>query len=490
MNHDKFPPGWSEVRLDEVADFNPGIDKSQFGPTDELPFVPMPAVEAKSGKIDTSERRPFSKVKNGFTAFATGDVLFAKITPCMENGKMAVVPPLPRGVGFGTTEFHVLRATEALDKLYLYYFVSSAALRHEAQHHMTGAVGQRRVPKRFLETKLFPLPPLPEQQRIVDKIETLFAELDKGEEGLRGVQKLLVRYRQSVLQAAVTGKLTADWRAANGAAQETGRDLLARILNQRRERWQGSGKYKEPVEPNTHGLPDLPCDWAWASLDQLLCHLTSGSRDWKQYYGKGSGTFIMAQNVRPMRFDLGERFSVNPPPNSADAVRSQARLDDLLITIVGANTGDVCRFPLDADEHYVCQSVALIRLVETELSPFIELYLSSKGAGRDQLERHIYGAGRPHLGFEQLRSIAIPLPPKRERDEMMNIVSEAFSNLTHVEDACRTEISRSPALRESILKDAFSGKLVPQDPSDEPAAMLLERLGARTPKSKFRRAAA
>jgi type I restriction enzyme S subunit len=230
MEASELPSGWCKVRLDEVVHFNPGIDKSQFGPTDELPFVPMPSVEAESGKIDTSGRRLFSHVKNGFTAFATGDVLFAKITPCMENGKMAVVPPLPDGVGFGTTEFHVLRPSRAVNKHFLYHFVSSAAFRHEAQHHMTGAVGQKRVPKRFLETKAFLLPPLAEQERIVEKIEALFAELDKGEEALREVQKLLSRYRQSVLKAAVTGELTADWRSANGPPNESGQDLLARIL--------------------------------------------------------------------------------------------------------------------------------------------------------------------------------------------------------------------------------------------------------------------
>jgi len=474
----ELPDGWCAVSLGEIADFNPGIDKDALSPDELVPFVPMHAVEAKTGRIDTSERRPFSKVKSGFTSFATGDVLFAKITPCMENGKMAIVPPLPKSIGFGTTEFHVLRPRGGVDPRLLYYFVSSSALRHEAQHHMTGAVGQKRVPRRFLEAKQFRLPPLAEQERIVEKIETLFSELDKGEETLRAVQELLARYRKSVLKAAVTGALTADWRAANGTHAETGNKLLNRILKHRRETWQGRGRYADPVAPDIRGLPPLPDGWAWASLDQLVSHLTSGSRDWKQYYGRGSGTFIMAQNVRPMHFDLSDRFRVDPPKDGPDAKRSEVRKNDLLITIVGANTGDVCLFPLDVGEHYVCQSVALMRLATPELASFVELFLSGKGAGRDQLEKHIYGAGRPHLGFEQLRSVSIPLPPPSETIELMERVVALLSNLGRVEDACREGAMRSAALRQSILKDAFTGKLVPQDPADEPAEALLARIVA------------
>src|SRR5690606_20632538 len=111
-----------------------------------------------------------------------------------------------------------------------------------------------------------PVAPLNEQRRIVEKIETLFARLDKGEEALRDVQKLLARYRQSVLKAAVTGQLTADWRAENAHRLEHGRDLLARILQTRRETWQGRGKYKEPAAPYTTGLPELPEGRVWATV--------------------------------------------------------------------------------------------------------------------------------------------------------------------------------------------------------------------------------
>ncbi len=134
-----------------------------------------------------------------------------------------------------------------------------------------------------------------------------------------------------------------------------------------------------------------------------------------------------------------------------------------------------------------------MRLVEPDLSRFVELYLSGKGAGRDQLEKHIYGAGRPHLSFEQLRSIAVPLPPNNEREELMGIVNETLSNLDHLRSACNDEAKRSAGLRQSVLKAAFSGKLVPQDPSDEPADKLLERIRtarAEKPKGKRKKAAA
>lgn len=349
------------------------------------------------------------------------------------------------------------------------------------------------ISKGVLNSHAIPVAPLNEQRRIVEKVETLFARLDKGEEALLEVQKLLARYRQSVLKAAVTGELTADWRAENAHRLEHGRDLLARILQTRRETWDGRGKYKEPVAPDTTDLPELPEGWVWASIDQLLVRLTSGSRAWKKYYGRGDGTFIMAQNVRPMRFDLTQRFAVDPPPDSPDAIRSEVQREDILITIVGANTGDVCRFPLDEREYYVCQSVALLRLVDVELSPFVEMYLSGKGAGRDQIETFIYGAGRPHLGFEELRAIKVPLPPKVERAEIVARINEEFERLAQVEAICQTELARSAALRQSILKDAFSGRLVPQDPADEPAAALLERIKearAAAPRKPRRKACA
>ena len=116
----------------------------------------MPAVEAESGVIDVDETKKFSNVKKGYTAFQERDVLFAKITPCMENGKMAVVPSVKNDLSFGSTEFHVLRSYRGISPQYVYYFVSSKLFRIEAEHYMTGAVGQRRVPAPWLSAVEIP----------------------------------------------------------------------------------------------------------------------------------------------------------------------------------------------------------------------------------------------------------------------------------------------------------------------------------------------
>lgn len=256
----------------------------------------MGAVEAENGHIDVSAMRPYSEVRKGYTAFVPGDVLFAKITPCMENGKMAVVPDLPNSVGCGSTEFRVLRAKEGISPDYIYYFVSSKSFRFEAEHKMTGAVGQKRVPTSFVAEHTLPLPPLPEQHRIVARIEELFSELDASVESLTRARALLGLYRQSLLKAAFQGKLTADWRAANPDKLEPPETLLSRIRKEREARyakaledWEAEAKARgqngdvtrrpnrprrpDPVSPVSYAelseLPALPCEWAYLRPSEM-----------------------------------------------------------------------------------------------------------------------------------------------------------------------------------------------------------------------------
>ena len=167
----KLPLGWELTEIKDISEVNPRSDKSAMRDNLEVSFVPMPAVSARNGFIDVTQNRPFSEVKKGYTGFLEGDVLFAKITPCMENGKMAVVPKVINGYGFGSTEFHVLRPKHGIDAVYLYYFISSEYFRGNAAHNMTGAVGQKRVPAAYIKKSKIPVAPLTEQKRIVAEIE-------------------------------------------------------------------------------------------------------------------------------------------------------------------------------------------------------------------------------------------------------------------------------------------------------------------------------
>ena len=146
---------------------NPRAGRTGYPEGMVVSFVPMAAVDERLGAITVREERPFAEVSKGFTSFEEGDVLFAKITPCMENGKVALARNLTNGIGRGSTEFHVLRPKDLVLGEYIYHFVRQARFREEAKRNFTGTAGQQRVPKSFMKNALVPVPPLNEQRRIV-----------------------------------------------------------------------------------------------------------------------------------------------------------------------------------------------------------------------------------------------------------------------------------------------------------------------------------
>ena len=206
----ELPAGWEIKKISDIAKINPTLpNKEVIDRNLIVQFLPMKLVEEIVNKIHLTETRKFVDVlKGSYTPFINNDIIFAKVTPCMENGKIAIVNNLINGIGFGSSEFHVLRCNEKMLNRYLHRFIVQDKFRNEAQKAMTGAVGLRRVPKQFIENYLIPVPnTLEEQSKIIQEIESRLSVCDKIEESIeQGLQQAAV-LRQSILKKAFEGKL-------------------------------------------------------------------------------------------------------------------------------------------------------------------------------------------------------------------------------------------------------------------------------------------
>ncbi|HEY8423123.1 MAG TPA: restriction endonuclease subunit S, partial [Thermoclostridium sp.] len=226
-----FEREWEENLLGEICEINPKrISTKELDDDIEVSFVPMSSVSDIKGVIEQPLVKKLAEVKKGFTNFSVGDVIFAKITPCMENGKSAVVENLMNGIGFGSTEFHVLRCSERLYNRYLYHLVRWKKFRDEARQVMTGAVGQQRVPKEFLEQYTINTPPVKEQIEIVRILDNLLEKEQKARELCDIIIKNIEQLKKSILARAFRGELN-----TNNPGEESALELLKEVIQERME---------------------------------------------------------------------------------------------------------------------------------------------------------------------------------------------------------------------------------------------------------------
>jgi type I restriction enzyme S subunit len=317
---------------------------------------------------------------------------------------------------------------------YVYYYLKGS--KQLAEKRASGTTFLELSGKAFGLLPL-PIPPLNEQRRIVAKIEELFSELDKGVESLKTAREQLKIYRQAVLKHAFEGKLTAQWREGN----------------------------------NKHD------SWSETTLGSLLSYLTSGSRGWADYYSSEGDLFIRAQNLKYDRLELEDVAYVQLPDKS-EGMRTRVEIGDLLITITGANVTKTGCVQHNLGKAYVSQHVALCRPIESVSTEFLYWYLIAETFGRKQLNELAYGAGKPGLNLNNIRSVKVSLPCLKEQKQIVLQIRNLLSIEDNLADSIDVELQRVELLRQSILKKAFSGQLVPQDPTDEPAAVLLDRIRA------------
>ncbi|WP_437913851.1 restriction endonuclease subunit S [Sorangium sp. So ce302] len=243
----------------------------------------------------------------------------------------------------------------------------------------------------------------------------------------------------------------------------------------RDDRWKA--KYEEPQTPSTSELPQVPEGWARTCLGQITSLVTSGSRGWGDRYSDVGPFLVRTQDIKTDRLVL-ENVARVDLTGSEEGTRTRVKKGDLLVTITGANVTKTASVVMDLGEAYVSQHVGLVRPILVESAAFLHAWIVSPTHGRRRLEQVAYGAGKPGLNLDNLRELPIALPPLSEQRRILAEIDRLLSVAEEVEQAVRAQLTRAQLLRQSVLKSAFEGKLVPQDPNDEPASALLDRLRA------------
>ncbi len=483
MSKTALPRGWTEARLTEVAEINP--PNPDVPPDDDtlVSFVPMAAVQVMARGIATSETRPWRKVRKGYKRFQDGDVLFAKITPCMENGKLAVATELHNGVGAGSTEFHVLRPSSAIRSDLLAYYLLRDDFRASARSKMKGTAGQLRVPQQFLETQRLPVPPPPEQKQIVERINSYFSRLDHVTAALEQVQRSLNRYRASILKAAVEGRLVpteAEFGRAEGRDYEPASVLLKRILAERRRRWEEAelarmtvagktptndkwkARYKNPVAPDVAALPPLPEGWCWARVGEVGDVQLGRQRSPKRAVGPNMRPYMRAANVTWNGISLHDVKEMDFTPEEFETYA--LRRGDLLLSEASGSASEVGKPAIWNDEVAdCCFQNTLIRVRAAEaLAPFLHLHFY-KDALTGAIARAARGVGIHHLGAKTLSDWEVHLPPLDEQRRIVETVDSYFTQLDHVTVTLERVERNLKGYRASILRAAFTGQLAGRD---------------------------
>lgn len=419
-----LPSGWIKSKLGDVVAFNPkhpaGCNKDQL-----ISFVPMSAVDEHLGQITDSVDRPLRDVWTGYTHFADGDVIFAKITPCMENGKTAIVHGMRNGLACGSTEFYVLRSLGAILPAYLWRYLRQNSFRATAQAQMTGAVGQQRVPKHYLEEYEFSLPPLAEQRRIVARLDALTSRLARTRAELERTLNLAKRFRLRVIEGVFRQFAAGDMARI---------DEICRV---------GTGS--TPKRGNSRYYHGGTIPW-----------VTSG---------------VVNQDVVSEPTELITKAAVTETNCKVFPAGS------LLVALYGEGKtrGKVTRLAIEAATNQAL--AALYDFDETRVEPeWVHLFLEGR---YEETRNQAAGGVQPNLNLGIVKAIQMPVPDIAEQKAALSSIKVAFARADRLEAEAARSRKLLDRLESAILAKAFKGELLPQDPNDEPASVLLDRIRAQ-----------
>jgi len=358
------------VPISEVYEINPSFHRDGIAEDTSVSFIPMAAINETSGMIAVMEERPLQDVVKNFTPFLEGDVLFAKITPCMENGKVVIARDLKNGIGFGSTEFHVFRPKGDVISEWLFYFMRRVSFRKAAEQNMTGSAGQKRVPRQFFDRALIPVPPKQIQNKVVTILSKVEATLEKRRQAIRLLDEFL---------------------------KSTFLEMFGDPIRNSKK-WQ-TLKVSEFCETTSGGTPD-----------RTRPEYFDGGIPWIKSGELKNGYVLSTEETLS---EIGFRNS------------SAKRLptDTILIAMYGATVGEVGLLKINGAT--TNQAVAAV-IPDPKKADFLYLFHFFQKVANYLIAKRV-GGGQPNISQKIIRELKVSLPPLAMQKEFSSIVK-------HIED--------------------------------------------------------
>ncbi|MDB6123650.1 MAG: Type restriction enzyme StySPI specificity protein [Pedosphaera sp.] len=496
MSSRSLPSNWIEVELKALVPSNgiftdgDWVESKDQDPEGEVRLIQL--ADIGDGRFRNKSARFLTKAKAkelGCTYLQAGDILIARMPDPL--GRACLFPLTGNEKYVTVVDVCVVRvAEETISSRFITYLINSGAIRQQIQGFESGTT-RKRISGKNLARILIPLPPLAEQRRIVAKIEELFSELDKGIENLKQALAQLTVYRQALLKHAFEGHLTADWRKVHASELESADQLLASIRTERRRRWEeaqmkvyaDSGKqppknwrdrFKLPNPPDPGNLPTLPVSWIWANLGEcFVVEVGATPSRANPLFWNGTIPWVSSGEVQFCHvLETREKITEQGLANSSTQVNP---VGSVILNMIGEGKtrGKAGVLKIAACNNQNC---AAIWVSETSIPPLFIYYLLL--FRYNQTRQLGSGNNQPAMNKSIVEQIAFPLAPQREQETIVQHLSEQLSVVDNLESDIDANLQKSEALRQSILKKAFAGELVPQDPNDEPASELLARIRA------------
>lgn len=462
----KIPDHWVQVRVDQISEIIRGVSYKKEVSNDTLLENHLPILRAtniQEDKLILDRDLVFipEKIIKPDQLLKVGDIVV-----CISSGSKNLVGKAAQlnndWIGSFGTFCATIRFKPQVNKKFGGFFFNSPIYREKIKEKSSG-ININNIRTGQLGEISFPLPPFPEQESIVSKIEELFTQLDAAEAALKRAKNNLKRYKQSLLQAAVTGELTREWREAHKDELEPASKLLERIKAERRAKWEAEirakgkdpakEKYKEPSPPDTSDLPELPDGWCWVRISQIADHRLGKMLDKEKNEGKFM-PYLRNANVQWFNFDLSDLKSIKVESEELDNI--SIKKGDLVI----CEGGEPGRSAVWRNDYSIVIQKALHRVrFQKGIKPEYVNYYLAFDADTGKLERYFIGSTIKHFTGESLSKYILALPSYNEQLEILELVDNYFSKVKLLHHLCNNTLIKIQNTRKSILRNAFLGSL-------------------------------